>query len=134
VRGNPISLADALGLCPPSNPDLQPIAVTATYLDPDTGLPIVGSLPSAVGGPPAANSASFDPDKANAALVASDAAYASGNKVEAARQMNTYYYYCGCSSGASYSSTDTEYSQSPPTLTAPASPPIDLPALPNIGP
>ena len=132
-----------------SNSSLDYIAITANYVDYDTNTGTVSTIPAG-GGPvpgtgglgtyvPFANSASVDPDRAYQALRQSDAAYAGGDRGEAARQMDTYFKYCGCSSGPAYNNMTfppppLSPQASPPTIAPPALPPIPLPSLPNVGP
>src|SRR5882724_478392 len=97
-----------------SDSSLDYIAVAATKygFDPTTGTVSVisGAIPGAGGLAggfiPFANAVAANADAAYQAINASDAAHAKGESVEANRQMNTYYYYCGCSSGAPYTGAD----------------------------
>jgi hypothetical protein len=119
-----------------SDSSLDYIVVTATKYNYDPATGITGITGSASSGYipfangvwiPFTNSPSFDPDRAYAAISASDAAYAAGNNAEAARQLDIYYQYCGCSSGGSPYANITP--TAPPLSPGTAPPPLVLPPI-----
>ena len=71
------------------------------------------------------NSPSIDADRAYLAMTASDKAYAVGDLPEAARQLDIFYLYCGCSSGPPYTGISFPPQQLPPG----SLPPITVPPI-----
>jgi RHS repeat-associated protein len=109
---------------------LDYIAVTAVKysFDPATGTvsAISGAIQGTSGLPGGPTSSGvygvFNPDAAYEARRASDAAQAKGESGEAARQMDVYHYYCGCSSGPAYKDIRFPSPPQPPENAPPTGP------------